>query len=139
MAKIVDYNLTEEIAHGIYVSRLAREVARELSMPEEAEEHVAFAGLLHDIGRFEQVRRYGTFVDSVSVDHAALGADLLFREGLLDRFAPCNTVFFFQARVCGYVGCRLPNLSFHWRPECNFLNQYCVPRFPVFLCARLVR
>ena len=34
MGKIVDYNLTEEIAHGIYVSRLAREVARELNMPE---------------------------------------------------------------------------------------------------------
>lgn len=44
-------------------------------------------GLLHDIGRFEQIRRYGTFVDARSVDHAALGADLLFREGLLDRIA----------------------------------------------------
>ena len=44
-------------------------------------------GLLHDIGRFEQVRRYGTFVDARSVDHAGLGADLLFQEGLLDRIA----------------------------------------------------
>ena len=44
-------------------------------------------GLLHDIGRFEQIRRYGTFVDARSVDHAALGADLLFQEGLLDRIA----------------------------------------------------
>lgn len=45
-----------------------------------------FLGLLHDIGRFEQVRRYGTFLDAVSVDHAELGADLLFRENLMDRF-----------------------------------------------------
>lgn len=45
-------------------------------------------GMLHDIGRFEQIRRYNTFVDSISVDHAAFGADLLFREGLLERFAP---------------------------------------------------
>ena len=44
-------------------------------------------GMLHDIGRFEQIRRYNTFVDAASVDHAALGADLLFREGLLERFA----------------------------------------------------
>lgn len=44
--------------------------------------------MLHDIGRFEQIRRYDTFVDSISVDHAAFGADLLFREGLLERFAP---------------------------------------------------
>ena len=45
-----------------------------------------FLGLLHDIGRFEQVRRYGTFVDSVSVDHAEFGADLLFKEGLIKDF-----------------------------------------------------
>ena len=51
MGKIVDYNLTEEIAHGIYVSRLAREVARELNMPKEEEDRIAIAGLLHDIGK----------------------------------------------------------------------------------------
>ena len=45
-----------------------------------------FLGLLHDIGRFEQVRRYGTFIDSVSVDHAEFGADLLFQENLISRF-----------------------------------------------------
>ena len=44
-------------------------------------------GMLHDIGRFEQVRRYNTFVDAVSVEHAGFGADLLFKEGLLDRFS----------------------------------------------------
>ena len=30
MGRIVDYNLTEELAHGTYVSCLARELAREL-------------------------------------------------------------------------------------------------------------
>ena len=45
-----------------------------------------FLGLLHDIGRFEQVRRYGTFLDAVSVDHAEFGADLLFKENLIERF-----------------------------------------------------
>lgn len=38
-------------------------------------------GMLHDVGRFEQLRRYGTFIDAESVDHAALGADILFIEG----------------------------------------------------------
>ena len=37
-------------------------------------------GLLHDIGRFEQVRRFDTFNDGISVSHAALGADVLFRD-----------------------------------------------------------
>ena len=44
-------------------------------------------GLLHDVGRFEQVKRFGTFVDAESIDHAQLGADLLFREGLLEQLA----------------------------------------------------
>ena len=43
-------------------------------------------GMLHDIGRFEQVRRFGTFNDALSVDHAVFGADLLFKEGLIGRF-----------------------------------------------------
>ena len=43
--------------------------------------------MLHDIGRFEQIRRFGTFNDAQSVDHAEFGADLLFKEGLIRKFA----------------------------------------------------
>ena len=46
------------------------------------------AGMLHDIGRFEQVRRFNTFSDALFVDHACFGADLLFRDGLLESFVP---------------------------------------------------
>ena len=45
-------------------------------------------GLLHDIGRFEQMKQYGTFVDVESVDHAELGAYILFRDGLIKKFVP---------------------------------------------------
>jgi HD superfamily phosphodiesterase len=41
--------------------------------------------LLHDIGRFEQYTRYGTFVDLVSEDHAVLGIRVLREEGVLER------------------------------------------------------
>ena len=43
-------------------------------------------GLLHDIGRFEQLRIYHTFRDAVSVDHAQLSADLLFKDGMIRSF-----------------------------------------------------
>ena len=43
--------------------------------------------MLHDIGRFEQIRRFGTFNDAQSVDHAEFGADLLFKECLIRKFA----------------------------------------------------
>ena len=36
---------------------------------------------LHDVGRFEQLRRYNTFIDAQSVSHAALSVAVLFDEG----------------------------------------------------------
>ena len=32
----------------------------------------------------EQIKRYGTFIDRESVDHAELGADILFNDRLID-------------------------------------------------------
>ena len=46
-------------------------------------------GMFHDIGRFEQVKRYNTFVDALSVDHAYLSGEILFEEGLYNRFDVC--------------------------------------------------
>lgn len=40
--------------------------------------------LFHDVGRFEQYRRFRTFRDADSVNHAALGVEILEREGVLD-------------------------------------------------------
>lgn len=44
--------------------------------------------LLHDVGRFEQYRCYGTFKDSESENHGTLGARVLTREGVLNGLAP---------------------------------------------------
>ena len=43
-------------------------------------------GMLHDIGRFEQLKNYGTFSDADSIDHAHYGVHLLFDEGLIWKF-----------------------------------------------------
>lgn len=44
--------------------------------------------LLHDVGRFEQYRQYRTFRDSISVDHAALGAEIIRETDLLADLSP---------------------------------------------------
>ncbi len=72
--------------HTLRVAANCERIAASLDMSAELVSFAWFLGLLHDIGRFEQVRRYGTFVDSVSVDHAEFGADLLFQEGLIRDF-----------------------------------------------------
>ncbi|WP_181549671.1 HD domain-containing protein [Desulfosalsimonas propionicica] len=44
--------------------------------------------LLHDIGRFEQYRRYKTFLDHQPEDHAALGITIIHNQKLLSAFDP---------------------------------------------------
>lgn len=43
------------------------------------------AALLHDTGRYEQLRRYNTFRDSESVDHAVFSHDIVKEKGWLDE------------------------------------------------------
>ena len=92
---IAPYDLSDtkillKAQHTYRVAELCERIAKSLSMPAEDVDLAWTSGMLHDIGRFEQVRRYGTFVDAKSVDHAAFGADLLFREGLAERFLPAG-------------------------------------------------
>ena len=79
-----DPKIKLKIGHTYRVASLAERIARSIGI--EDTDLIWLCGMLHDIGRFEQVRRYGTFSDAASVDHASFGADLLFKEGLLDSF-----------------------------------------------------
>ena len=76
-----------KIEHTLRVAELSERFATALGMAPEDICCAWFFGLLHDFGRFEQARRYGTFVDSQSVDHAELSADILFCDGFIDRFS----------------------------------------------------
>lgn len=81
-----------KILHTFRVADLAERIAGSVVSDKDSTDFAWFLGLLHDIGRFEQVRQYGTFIDSQSVDHAQFGANLLFKEGLIDRF-PTDGLF----------------------------------------------
>jgi len=82
--------IRHKVEHTIRVAENCRQIAKSLCLEGDSVELAWFLGLLHDIGRFEQVRRYGTFIDSVSLDHAEFGADLLFREKLIRLFPAEN-------------------------------------------------
>ena len=82
-----------KVAHTWRVASLCDRIA----ISESLDTDLAWlCGLLHDIGRFEQVRRFDTFNDAASVAHAALGAELLFgadgaSSGLIRTFASDDT------------------------------------------------
>ena len=67
-----------KVAHIERTSRIAKKIAKSLELQKEDIELAELIGLLHDIGRFEQVKRYGTFVDYLSENHAEIGVKILF-------------------------------------------------------------
>lgn len=80
------YDVTDEkvklkIDHTYRVCALCEQIAVQSGFDEDEIELSWLTGLLHDVGRFEQLRQYGTFIDAKSIDHAEFGADILFKEG----------------------------------------------------------
>lgn len=82
-----DGKIKLKIDHTYRVAGLCQRIAESLGLSEPDVDIAWLLGMLHDIGRFEQIRRFGTFNDVQSVDHAEFGADLLFKEGLIRKFA----------------------------------------------------
>lgn len=86
-----EYDRTDEkirlkIVHTYCVVECAEEIARRMGLPGEDVELARIIGLLHDIGRFEQIRLYDSFQPD-TMDHAAYGAELLFGEkNMIRRF-----------------------------------------------------
>ncbi len=70
-------NLLRKFNHSIRVMNFSIEIAKSLYLPEDMIEIIGIAGLLHDIGRFEQWKRYETYSDLNSVDHGKLGVEIL--------------------------------------------------------------
>ncbi len=82
-----DEKIKLKIDHTYRVAGLCQRIAESLGLSEPDVDIAWLLGMLHDIGRFEQIRCFGTFNDVQSVDHAEFGADLLFKECLIRKFA----------------------------------------------------
>lgn len=67
-----------KVEHTLRVAELCERIAREAGFTPAGTNLAWLCGLLHDIGRFEQLRRWNTFSDAASTSHAALGVEVLF-------------------------------------------------------------
>lgn len=72
--------------HSIRVMNLMMKYAKELGLDSYEVELASVIGLLHDIGRFEQLKEYDSFNDKETIDHATLGVKLLFEDNLIKKF-----------------------------------------------------
>ena len=78
---VQDDKVRLKIEHTARVTELCERIARSLKLSEEDVNLAWIMGLLHDVGRFEQLKDFGTFNDAQSIDHAKYGVKLLFDEG----------------------------------------------------------
>ncbi len=115
-----------KITHTVKVADLCDQIAQSLHLSARDCDLAYTMGMLHDIGRFEQIKRFNTFIDSESVDHAQFGADLLFREGLLSRFGDFSEedTDLLETTIRNHSVYRMPNsLSERELMFCNILRD----------------
>ncbi len=73
-----------KLQHTDMVVANAKAIIEGEGMDAETAEVCELAALLHDTGRYEQLRRYNTFRDSDSIDHAVFSHDIVSEKGWLD-------------------------------------------------------
>ena len=91
-----------KLHHTDMVVANAKAIIEGEGMDAETAEVCELAALLHDTGRYEQLRRYNTFRDSDSIDHAVFSHDIVREKGWLDghphKDAILNAVLFHNRR-----------------------------------------
>ncbi len=83
----VSFNL--KVKHTYHVSENAKEIATKLDLNEEDIKLAELIGLLHDIGRFEEIIVTGE-LNSMKFDHAEYGSKILFENNLIRNFIEEN-------------------------------------------------
>ena len=75
-----------KVVHTYEVIKCSDYLCDKLCLSLEDRQLAALIALLHDIGRFEQWMKYGSFADYKTVDHALFSSQLLFEGGLIREF-----------------------------------------------------
>jgi HD superfamily phosphohydrolase YqeK len=79
----VNENISLKIHHTHQVCQYGRDILQSLKISEGNQFITNIACLFHDIGRFEQFRRFATFNDRKSKNHAIIGVHVLNRSKIL--------------------------------------------------------
>ena len=83
-------NIERKYYHSFRVMHESKYIAENLKLSQEQIDLATLIGLLHDIARFEQMKKYGTFRDVLSIDHGNLGAIILVENNLIRKFVKDN-------------------------------------------------
>ena len=82
-----DDRIAGKLDHTYNVVKMAEFIADDLKLSAEDRELAKLIALLHDIGRFDQAKEFGSFREDIkNIDHAALGVKMLFENGMIGEF-----------------------------------------------------
>lgn len=80
-----DLGFNLKVVHTYHVSENAKVLATKLNLSEEDIDLAELIGLLHDIGRFEEIKVMNGF-NSVKFNHATYASKMLFEDNLIRNF-----------------------------------------------------
>ena len=80
-----DSKIRLKIKHTYEVVNQSEYISKSLKLDEENIKIAKIIALLHDIGRFEQIKVTSDFIDTDKLDHADFGAKVLFEDNLIHK------------------------------------------------------
>lgn len=81
-----DKDIKLKYDHSYRVANLSKKYAQLLHFSDKDVLLAEIIGLIHDIGRFEQIKSYSSYDDCNGMDHADYGVFLLFDKGMIKDF-----------------------------------------------------
>lgn len=85
-----DETINRKYYHTYRVMDISGEIAKSLNLSEIDVELAKLIGLLHDIARFEQYKKFQTFSDLKSIDHGDFGVEILKKDSFIRKFVETN-------------------------------------------------
>ena len=79
-------NIKRKVEHSLRVMDYSKSIAENLNLNEEQTKLATLIGLLHDIARFEQWKRFETYNDKKSIDHGDLAIEILEENNFIRKF-----------------------------------------------------
>lgn len=121
--KFVDRGMQQNIDlkedHTMRVCKEILNIGAQLRLNDDELRLAEIIALLHDVGRFEQISRYQTFMDSKSVDHAELGIKILKQFDVLKQFDDSIKELIF----CAIKYHSKPSLPVDEKENCMFFSR----------------
>lgn len=88
---VKEYDCTNDlislkVVHTLGVASYSEIIAKSLGLDEDKVKLAYIIGILHDIGRFEQVRITNTYSDRGGINHTDMGIKILFEDNMITEF-----------------------------------------------------